>query len=105
MTSTAELGAWVEGQSVTAWFRDAVLEVPNALPLRGKRPDGGWQELTWAEVARQSARMAAAYQALGVREGDRVLLFVRNRPEFHVADLAALLLRATPLSVYNSSSP
>ena len=30
---------------------------------------------------------------------------LRNRPEFHVADVAALLLGATPVSVFNSSSP
>ena len=30
---------------------------------------------------------------------------MRNRPEFHVVDLAATLLRATPVSIYNSSSP
>ena len=104
MTSTAELGAWVEGQTVTAWFRDAVFEVPDLVALRAKRPDGGWDELSWADVAMRAARIAAAYAALGVGAGDRVLLMLRNRPEFHLADLAAVLLHATPVSVYNSSS-
>jgi long-chain acyl-CoA synthetase len=30
---------------------------------------------------------------------------MRNRPEFHVADLAVLLAGGTPISIYNSSSP
>ena len=30
---------------------------------------------------------------------------MRNRPEFHVADVAVLLLGATPISIYNSSAP
>ena len=30
---------------------------------------------------------------------------MRNRPEFHVADTAVLLLGATPISIYNSSEP
>ena len=30
---------------------------------------------------------------------------MRNRPEFHWLDLAAQFLRATPVSIYNSSSP
>ena len=30
---------------------------------------------------------------------------MRNRPEFHVVDLATTFLRATPVSIYNSSSP
>ncbi len=29
----------------------------------------------------------------------------RNRPEFHIADVAVLLLGATPISIYNSSAP
>ena len=32
-------------------------------------------------------------------------MLMRNRPEFHVADIAVLLLGATPISIYNSSSP
>ena len=39
------------------------------------------------------------------RPGDRVLLMMRNRPDFHWFDLAAQFLRATPVSIYNSSSP
>ena len=37
--------------------------------------------------------------------GDRVVMLIGNRPEFHVADMAVLLLGATPISIYNSSSP
>ncbi|MCP3987848.1 MAG: AMP-binding protein, partial [Actinomycetia bacterium] len=44
-------------------------------------------------------------RAIGIGPGDRVLLMVRNRPEFHVLDVAALFLGATPVSIYNSSSP
>ena len=32
-------------------------------------------------------------------------MLIGNRPEFHVADMAVLLLGATPISIYNSSSP
>ena len=34
-----------------------------------------------------------------------MLLMMRNRPDFHWFDLAAQFLRATPVSIYNSSSP
>ena len=30
---------------------------------------------------------------------------MRNRPDFHWFDVAAQLLRATPVSIYNSSAP
>ncbi|HMF04901.1 MAG TPA: AMP-binding protein, partial [Acidimicrobiia bacterium] len=49
--------------------------------------------------------VAAGLQGLGVGRGDRVVLMVRNRPEFFVADMGALLVGATPISIYNSSAP
>jgi long-chain acyl-CoA synthetase len=60
---------------------------------------------TWQDYADRAARFAGGLQSLGVGRGDRVVLMLRNRLEFHVADLAALLLGATPISIYNSSSP
>ena len=30
---------------------------------------------------------------------------IANRPEFHVADLAAMMLGATPFSIYLTSAP
>ena len=66
---------------------------------------GGFVEWTWNDYAARVARVAAALRDLGVGPGDRVVLMMRNRPEFHVADTAVLLLGATPISIYNSSAP
>jgi long-subunit acyl-CoA synthetase (AMP-forming) len=43
--------------------------------------------------------------ALGLADGDTLGLLLTNRPEFHVADAGALLLGATPFSMYNTSAP
>ena len=59
---------------------------------------------TWREYAERAARFAGGLQKLGVRRGDRVVLMLRNRLEFHVADTGALLAGATAISIYNSSS-
>jgi long-chain acyl-CoA synthetase len=64
---------------------------------------GGW-ETTYRELGDQVAGVAAGLQAAGLRPGQRMVLMMRNRPEFHVVDLAATFLRATPVSIYNSSS-
>ena len=61
--------------------------------------------MTWAEYADLVARAAGGLAGLGVRRGDRVVLMMRNRLEFHIADVAVLALGATPISIYNSSSP
>jgi long-chain acyl-CoA synthetase len=60
---------------------------------------------TWQDYADRAARFAGGLRRLGVQKGDRVAIMLRNRLEFHVADLASLLVGATPISIYNSSSP
>ena len=92
------------GATVTARFRDRVRDQADEVALRAKDGDR-WVETTWGEYGEQAARVAGGLRELGVGEGDRVLLMLRNRVEFHVVDLGVLLLRATPISVYNSSSP
>src|SRR5947209_3615189 len=74
---------------------------PDAIALRTRDGDA-W---TWRDYADRAARFAGGLQALGVQRGDRVVIMLRNRLEFHVADLGALLVGATPISIYNSSSP
>src|SRR4051812_42569006 len=73
---------------------------PDAVALRSLDGDA-W---TWREYADRAARFAGGLTALGVRRGDRVVMMLRNRLEFHVADLGTLLVGATPISIYNSSS-
>ena len=63
------------------------------------------RHLTFGGYADRATRLAAGLRTLGVGPGDRVVMLIGNRPEFHVADMATLLLGATPISIYNSSSP
>ncbi len=105
MLVSGELGTWVEGQSVVRWLRDGVRERGDQIALRVRGTDGAWDEMSWREVGERSARFASGLRGLGVGPGDAVLLLLRNRPEFHVADLGALLVRATPVSIYNTSAP
>jgi long-chain acyl-CoA synthetase len=65
----------------------------------------GWNVWTLRELADEVAKAAAGLQSIGVEPGERVLLMMRNRPDFHWFDAAAQFLRATPVSIYNSSSP
>jgi long-chain acyl-CoA synthetase len=102
--TSADIAAAVAGHTVATRFRDTVRRVPDRVALRWKAGDG-WAEWTWSEYADRACRMAAALSGLGVRHGDRVVLMMRNRAEFHVADIAALLVGATPVSIYNSSAP
>jgi long-chain acyl-CoA synthetase len=62
------------------------------------------RQWSYQELAAAVARAAAGLASVGVGAGSRVVLMMRNRAEFHVADTAALFLGATPFSVYNTAS-
>src|SRR5689334_15083596 len=104
VTSSAELSALVAGRTVPKLFAAVVASRPDAVALRWKAGDG-WGEWTWQEYAARACRVAAGLAGLGIGRGDRIVLMTRNRPEFHVVDTAALLVGATPISIYNSSAP
>jgi long-chain acyl-CoA synthetase len=99
-----EVAAVVAGHTVSTRFRDTVRRVPDEVALRWKQGDG-WGEWTWADYADRACRFGAALARLGCVQGERVVLMMRNRPEFHVADMGTLLVGATPVSIYNSSAP
>jgi long-chain acyl-CoA synthetase len=61
--------------------------------------------LTWSEVLARSEAVAGGLDSLGVGRGDCVAIMLSNRPEFHIADLGAVLLGATPFSVYTTYPP
>jgi long-chain acyl-CoA synthetase len=61
--------------------------------------------LTWAELRDRVDALAGGLAGLGVRRGDTVALMLSNRPEFHIADLAVMMLGAVPYSIYLTSAP
>ena len=79
-------------------------DLPALHAINGDAP-GSWHVWTMRDYADITARAAAGLQQAGLRAEQRILLMMRNRPEFHWFDLAAQFLRATPVSIYNSSSP
>ena len=90
-----QLDERVAGQTVTGLFLGTVERHADAAALRWKN-GAEYQVLTYAEYGDCAARVAAALTELGVGRGDRVVLMLRNRPEFHVADIAVLLVGAHP---------
>lgn len=99
-----EILARVEGQTVPTAFMATVAAYGDHVALRSMVGDG-WRQLTFNQYAEQVATAAAGLRAVGVGKGDRVVIMMRNIPEFHIVDLATTFLGATPISIYNSSSP
>jgi long-chain acyl-CoA synthetase len=67
--------------------------------------DGNWHTWSWHEYGLEVARLACALERVGLGQGDRAVLMMHPRPEFHVADSAIMLLGGCPISIYNSSPP
>src|SRR6516165_12665162 len=71
----------------------------SALALR--TPDDA-VTITWGQYRERVRAIASGLAALGVVRQEPVALMMTNRPEFHLADTAALHLGAIPFSVYNT---
>ena len=101
MTKTTD-DARLAVTSLCEAFQNTAARRPDAVALR---TPGGGGEIRWSEYAERVRRIAGGLHALGVRRGDTLGLMLTNRPEFHLADSAALHLGATPFSIYNTSAP
>lgn len=73
-------------------------------PFLWAKRGGSWSSLSWAEVARQVASLAAALKAEGLKDGDRVLLVSENRPEFCIADLAIMAAGCVTVPTYTTNT-
>jgi acetoacetyl-CoA synthetase len=92
---------WFEGATlnyVEHVFRRATPDHPAALFQSERQP---LTPISWAELERQVASVAAALRGLGVGPGDRVVGYVPNIPQALVAFLATASLGA----IWSSCSP
>jgi len=72
--------------------------------LQVKDDHDDFQTLSWQELGEQVFRTAAAFEALGVKPGDRIAQVSPNRLEWIVSDLAAYLCQAVHVPIHASLS-
>jgi len=94
--------AALDAPTVAAAFQVTAAENAGSTAIRTK---GDEVTISWGEYAERVRALAAGLTALGVGRGDTVGIMLTNRPEFHLADTAAMHLGATPFSVYNTLTP
>jgi long-chain acyl-CoA synthetase len=75
--------------------RDRVMLLKQAL---------GWVPISSTELYRDVVGVARAFESWGVRKGDRVAILSENRPEWTIADFAALSLGAVTVPVYSTQT-
>jgi len=74
-------------------------------PAHAWRTDDGWITASWREVQGSILRAAAGFVELGVAAGDGVAILSANRPEWAIADLAAIAAGAIPTGLFTTAAP
>ena len=87
----------VDAPTLTEALRRTAANNPEIVAVR--TPDDS-VSLTWAELLERVDAVAGGLAKLGVASGDTVAIMLGNRPEFHIVDLAAVTVGATPFSIY-----
>jgi long-chain acyl-CoA synthetase len=101
-TITAAPGRAVDAPTVTEALRRTAANNPEIVAVRTADDS---VSLTWSELLERVDALAGGLARLGVRQGDTVAIMLGNRPEFHIVDLAAAMLGATPFSIYQTYPP
>jgi len=90
-------GRAVDAPTLTEALRRTAANHPEIVAVR--TPDDS-VSLTWSQLLKRVEDVAGGLAKLGVGRGDTVAIMLGNRPEFHIVDLAAAMLGATPFSIY-----
>jgi long-subunit acyl-CoA synthetase (AMP-forming) len=96
------VGRAVDAPTVSEALRRTAANHPDIVAVR--TVDDG-VSLTWSELLHRVDEVAGGLAKLGVTRGATVALMLGNRPEFHLVDLAAATLGATPFSIYLTYPP
>lgn len=100
LTERAEIDAVIEGKTIIDFFDRNADTYPDEPAIHWKDED--WDSLTWSEYRRFVHEAAAGLETLGVGDGEFVAIMSGNRPEHVIADLAAVHIGATPVTIYST---
>ncbi len=98
------------GPEAARWFVGATLNLARVCVHRHASPeealvglyeDGTRESLTWAEASLEVTRLAEALVALGVREGDRVAIYMPMCPAVAVASHACAHVGAVQVPIFS----
>src|SRR3954447_7315229 len=92
----------VDAATLAEAFRLTAAQRAADVAVRTKGDAVSW---TWEDLRERVDRLAAGLHAIGLRKDDTIALLLSNRPEFHQADLAAMMVGATPFSIYMQYTP
>jgi long-subunit acyl-CoA synthetase (AMP-forming) len=91
--------AAVGAATIAEAFRITASERENDVAIRTKEDAF---TITWGELRARVDALAGGLAKLGLKRGETLALMLGNRPEFHLCDLAGMMLGAAPFSIYNT---
>jgi long-chain acyl-CoA synthetase len=100
-SSTTERRA-VGAATIAAAFRLTAEEREGLVALRTRGDEQSW---TWGHLRDRVDALAGGLTTLGLAKGDSLALLIANRPEFHLCDLAGMMVGAAPFSIYMQYTP
>ncbi len=72
-------------------------------PAYREKEFGIWQSWTWSEARDEIHALASGFIGIGVQPGDHIAIAGRNRPYFYWAMIAAQVVGAIPVPVYQDA--
>lgn len=87
---------------VTMFFTRA--EEQGDKPFLWTKKDRVWRFISWREAAHMVAAFAHSLNALGLKNGDRVILVSENRPEWCISDLAIMAAGCVTVPTYTTNT-
>jgi long-chain acyl-CoA synthetase len=100
--ATPRRPAAADAATLAEAFRITAAERSSEVAIRTK---GDAFAITWGDLRERVDALAGGLAGLGLARGDTIALLLSNRPEFHLCDLGAMMLGASPFSIYNTYTP
>src|SRR4051794_40675589 len=99
VANASERGRSIDAPTIAEAFRRTVAAVPDRPAVRTKDDE---VSMTWSELQDRADAVAGGLAKLGLERGQTMAIMLGNRPEFHMIDIAAMLVGATPYSIYQT---
>lgn len=91
-------------ETVIAALERAAVEFAER-PAVARRSASGWETTSWRAYRAEIFRAAAGFVELGVVPGTGLAIHSANRPEWAIADLAAIAAGAIPTGIFVTNTP
>jgi long-chain acyl-CoA synthetase len=102
MDSSATARRGTDAATIAEAFRITASRRADEIAIRTKEDAF---TITWAQLRDRVDALAAGFAKLGLQRGDTLAIMLVNRPEFHLVDLAAMMVGGTPFSIYQTYAP